>query len=228
MEQYFRTQLKQQYTLLPLTPRPPGAPMFPRLPWKRQKKIGLVFCQSLEMWLSLRLCSHNTGYLFGLTGKAIWLSMTALARDRSESFTHIEHAPEWLAERVWCTQFQSSFLNINFRLSWFQSPLLLNHFLYGPNTASLHCIKVWHRNYLISDAPEISEAQVPSGPLHTEIAPTCEQKPYLVRFSCWRKSNPVQCKHSLKLEIWLTADPFSPVAPLSPGFPGAPCGKNKF
>ena len=57
-----------------------------------------------------------------------------------------------LAERVWRTKSQSSLLNISFRLSGFQSSLLLIHFRYSPNTC-VHCTKVWHRTYPICDGP---------------------------------------------------------------------------
>ena len=48
---------------------------------------------------------------------------------------------ERLADRDWCTKSQSSLLNINFRLSGFQSSLLLVYFRYGLNTCS-HYTKV--------------------------------------------------------------------------------------
>ena len=60
-------------------------------------------------------------------------------------------APERLAERVWCTKSQSSLLNIYFRLSGFQSSLLLIHFCYGPNTC-LHYTQEWYRISSICDS----------------------------------------------------------------------------
>ena len=60
--------------------------------------------------------------------------------------------PAWLAERIWCTQFQSSLLNIYFRPSGFQSSLLLIHFRYGLNTRSYYT-KEWHRTYPICYSP---------------------------------------------------------------------------
>ena len=58
----------------------------------------------------------------------------------------------WLAERFWWTKSQSSLLNIYFRLSGFQSSLLLIHFRYSLNTC-WHCTKVCHRTYPICDGP---------------------------------------------------------------------------
>ena len=61
-------------------------------------------------------------------------------------------APERLAERGWCTKSQSSLLNIYFRVSGFQSSLLLIHFCYGPNTC-LHYTQEWYRISSICDSP---------------------------------------------------------------------------
>ena len=47
-----------------------------------------------------------------------------------------------LAERVWCNQFQPSLLNFYFRISGFQSSLVLIYFCNGPNSCS-HCTTVW-------------------------------------------------------------------------------------
>ena len=58
----------------------------------------------------------------------------------------------WAVERVWWTKSQSTLLNIYFRLSGFQSSLLLIHFRYSPNT-SWHFTKVWHRTYPTCDSP---------------------------------------------------------------------------
>ena len=60
--------------------------------------------------------------------------------------------PAKLAERVWCPKFQSSLLNIYFRLSGFQPSLLLIYFRDGPNSCS-HCTEVWHKTYPIYDTP---------------------------------------------------------------------------
>ena len=40
--------------------------------------------------------------------------------------------PAWLAERAWCTKFQSSLLNVYFRLSGVQASFLLIYFRNGP------------------------------------------------------------------------------------------------
>ena len=71
---------------------------------------------------------------------------------------------ERLADRDWCPKSQSSFLNINFRLSWFQSSLLLVYFCYGLNTCS-HYTKVWHRTSPICDAPLSRSARLSFAPL---------------------------------------------------------------
>ena len=60
--------------------------------------------------------------------------------------------PAKLAERVWCPKFQSSLLNIYFRLSGFRPSLLLIYFRDGPNRCS-HCTEVWHKTYPICDTP---------------------------------------------------------------------------
>ena len=74
---------------------------------------------------------------------------------------------ERLADRDWCTKSQSSLLNINFRLSGFQSSLLLVYFRYGLNTSS-HYTKVWHLSDMWRSTFEISAAQLRSV---TESAP---------------------------------------------------------
>ena len=58
----------------------------------------------------------------------------------------------WPIKRSWWTKFESSLLNIYFRLSGFQFLLLLIQFQYGMNACS-HCYtKVWHIAFLICDA----------------------------------------------------------------------------
>ena len=71
------------------------------------------------------------------------------------------------AERVWCTKFQSSLLNIYFRFSKFQPSLLLIYFREGSNRYS-HSIKVWHKTSPICDATLSRSAKLRSV---TEIAP---------------------------------------------------------
>ena len=75
---------------------------------------------------------------------------TATARDWNRSFTHIEHraAPGRLAERVWCTKFQSLLLNIYFRLK--RVPVLAP--TYSLPLRSQYLFR-WHRTYPIGDAP---------------------------------------------------------------------------
>ena len=95
-----------------------------------------------------------------------WL-WTATARNCNKSFTDIEHRNGALADRDWCTKSQSSLLNINFRLSGFQSSFLLVYFRYGLNTCS-HYTKVWHLSDMWRSTLEISAAQLRSV---TESAP---------------------------------------------------------
>ena len=69
---------------------------------------------------------------------AIRCSMSRNGPGRHKSFTS-NILPTRLAERVWCTKFQS-LLNILFRLSGIQASLLLIYFRDGPNRCSL-CTK---------------------------------------------------------------------------------------
>ena len=71
----------------------------------------------------------------------------------SASRSHTSNdVPARLAERVWCSKFQFSLLDVNFRLIAFQSSLLLFYLRNGPNRCS-HCTKVWHETYPKYDAP---------------------------------------------------------------------------
>ena len=83
--------------------------------WKTPRKRKSVprLLSMIVGLLSLRLRSHYTGkYIRGGTSRShTWNLVSAR-----------------LAERVWCTKFQSSLLNIYFRLSGFQSTLLIIHF----------------------------------------------------------------------------------------------------
>ena len=86
--------------------------------------------------------------------RAIWYSMTSNRTELEQVVqSHTSNIPpERLAERVWCIKSQSSLLNIYFRLSGFQSSLLLIHFCYGPNTC-LHYTQEWYRISSICDSP---------------------------------------------------------------------------
>ena len=85
-----------------------------------------------------------------------------------------------LAERVWCTKFQSTLLNIYFRFSKFQPSLLLIYFREGSNRYS-HSIKVWHKTSPICDAPLSRSARLRSVRYRAKIIVLiCEQKPYPV------------------------------------------------
>ena len=117
------------------------------------------------------------------------------------SFTHFEQTlnivPEQLTERVWCTKSQSSLLNIYFRLSGFQSPLLLLRSKH-PKTLRQRAAET----YPICDNP-LAVVQHGAASLRNrhraEITVfMCEQKPYPVWFSCQRKSYLVWHEHSLR------------------------------
>ena len=82
------------------------------------------------------------------TGKAIRYSINNNGPRPHKSFTHIHTSNimlAWLANRVWCTKFQSSLMNIYFCLSRLQSSFLLIYFHDSPNRCS-HSTKVWHKN----------------------------------------------------------------------------------
>ena len=80
--------------------------------------------------------------------------MVSTARARGgTSRSHTSNiVPAKLAERVWCTKFQSSLLDIYFRLSGFQPSILLIYFCDGPNRCS-HCTKMAKNLFEIGAAP---------------------------------------------------------------------------
>ena len=83
--------------------------------WKTPRKRKSVprLLSMIVGLLSLRLSSHYTGkYIRGGTSRSHTSNLVSAC----------------LAERVWCTKFQSSLLNIYFRLSGLQSLLLIIHF----------------------------------------------------------------------------------------------------
>ena len=59
--------------------------------------------------------------------------------------------PAWLTERIWCTQFQSSLLNIYSSPSGFQSSLLLIHFRYGLTTPKSDTEPIRHVTFHFRD-----------------------------------------------------------------------------
>ena len=82
-----------------------------------------------------------------------------------------------LAERVWCTKFQSSLLNIYFRFSKFQPSLLLIYFREGSNRYS-HSTKVWHKTSPICNTPLSRSARLRSVRDRAKITVlVCEQEP---------------------------------------------------
>ena len=99
--------------------------------------------------------------------------------------------PPKLAERVWCTQFQSSLLNIYFRHGGFQFSLLLIYFRDGPKRCSQHT-KVWQKIYPIY----VSVTLLSRSTRRTTI-PVCEQKHYPVCFSRRRKNYSEEYEQSL-------------------------------
>ena len=96
--------------------------------------------------------------MFTLHRKLSAIVRTATTRGCT-SRSHISNnVPARLAERVWCTKFQSSLLNIYFRLSCFQSSLLLIYFRDVPNRCS-HCDKVGHKTCPMCDTPLLRSAR---------------------------------------------------------------------
>ena len=129
-----------------------------------------------------RLCSHYSGQLFVAPRKAVRYSVNSKGPGRHKSSTHIEHGAARLAERVWCTKSQSSLLNIYFRLSWFQSSLLLIHIRDRTNRCS-HCTKVLRKIHSICNAPRSRSARrsfalSQKSRRHTVFV--CERKPFPV------------------------------------------------
>ena len=77
----------------------------------------------------------------------VWTATTRASLSHTLNFK-----PARLAERVWCTKFQSSLLNIYFRLFSYQAHSLLPmYFRYGSKRCS-HCTQVWFKPYPICDA----------------------------------------------------------------------------
>ena len=81
----------------------------------------------------LNLFSHCIGQLFVVPRKSILYRVNS---NRARGLTSRSHTseivPARLSESIWCSKFQSSFLNNYFRFSGFQSSLLLIHFRHGP------------------------------------------------------------------------------------------------
>ena len=119
---------------------------------------------------------------------------------RNKSFTHIEHrvgtvCPESLVNKI-------PVLTPEYLLPSQWVPvifLLLIYFPYGPDSFS-HYTKVWHRTYPICDAP-LSKLSRRRNRAEIRVF-MCKQKPYLVWFSCRRKS------YWLKWNIALDGLPF--------------------
>ena len=130
----------------------------------------------------LRLFSQYTGKLFVSTRKAVGFIKYQQQRHRTGSFTH---ASKRLAERVGELNPSLHFspLNVNFRLSRFQSSLL--HFYSRKGSLHKVCHEVAHdlsdmlRSVLMFGAAQ-PRSVTESG---NEM---CEQRPY-----------PVQCEHGL-------------------------------
>ena len=104
----------------------------------------------------MRLCLYYSGLP---TQKALQCSMNSNGTELEQvDQTHRTAACQsgWPIKRSWWTKFESSLLNIYFRLSGFQFLPLLIQFQYGMNACS-HCYtKVWHTAFLICDTPLLS------------------------------------------------------------------------
>ena len=135
--------------------------------------------------------SINSGYVHTTADSFSWrhekLSVTVwTARARvGTSRPHTSNmVPARLAERVWWTKSQSSLLKIYFRLSWFQSSLLLIHIRDRTNRCS-HCTKVWRKIHSICNAPRSRSARrsfAPSQKSRRHTVFVCERKPFPVWF----------------------------------------------
>ena len=101
-----------------------------------------------------------------------------------------------LAERVWCTKFQSSLLDIYFRFSGFQPSL----FTSATGRIGVHTAPKYGKK-------PIRDRRGAASPRYRSLAATtafmCEQKPYLVWFSWRRKRHPVctRCGHTLRRAV---------------------------
>ena len=106
--------------------------------WKEFKlslRVGL--CDSLCRDKSYqpkknRLCSHYTRLLFVPTWKIIWYSLNTNGPGRHTSFTHFEHQAGTVSREGLVNLNPSPHSWIYFRLSGFQSSLLLIYFRVGP------------------------------------------------------------------------------------------------
>ena len=97
--------------------------------------------------------------------------------------------PERLAERICWTKSRQSSPWIFTRLNPFQSSFILFHFRYGPNTCARVAASLCDRN-----RAEITVL-------------VCQKKPYPVRFSCLRRSHPVEREQlALIMVIYLWFD----------------------
>ena len=115
-----------------------------------------------------------------------------------------------LAERVWCTKFQSSLLNIYFRFSKFQPSLLLIYFREGSNRFS-HSTKVWHktsptcdaplsrsaRGFALSDiAPKSSSLSVNRSPIRYDFCGGVKATRYSVKIALISKTTTLRVHHT--------------------------------
>ena len=106
----------------------------------------------------------------------------------NKSFTHIK--PQGRAGAVGregCCELNPSLHSIYFRLSGLQLSLLLIHFRHCSDTCS-HCTLVWHRTYMIWNAPFSRSARCnfsPSQKSRRQHCSMCENKPCPVQdLSC--------------------------------------------
>ena len=129
--------------------------------------------------------------------------MTATAQNWNKSFTQIEHRHRRSSPRGSGALIPNphSLLNIHFPLSMFKSSLLLILFRQGVNTCSRNYEETRLRYVTIQFHDRRGAAHAASLRYRNRSEITvliCERKPYLVWFSCPRKSYLEQCEQSLK------------------------------
>ena len=114
----------------------------------RSKYVVIENSREATKWLS----AHCLHYTFRTSTKKLTGTVWTTARTQNWNKLFTQIVSEWLTERIWWTKSQSLLLKIYFRVSRFQSLLLLIHFRYDPNTCS-HYTTVWHRTYPICGVP---------------------------------------------------------------------------
>ena len=132
----------------------------PNLRLTNQKPRAFVSVrQSNQIALFLFVCCFCFVRAFSFQGHTkiavsgmVWTASAQTGTSRSHTSNIV---PERLVGRVWWTKSQASLLNIYFRLSGSQSPLLLIHFHYGPFTLHQSVVPdllMWHSTFEIGTA----------------------------------------------------------------------------